>query len=164
VDALAKGGDRAATLRGYRRVWAVAMDNRVDLPGYKYYVDSETGERPGVYVAFVDLEPDETSDVEGVVFPVDGASVGALDTRERNYARADVTDRIDPPAGGDVHAYFGTSEARRRFERGRTSDTAVVSRAYLKAVGASTGDTPLPIRDLRRIDLPPQLAERPPRP
>jgi hypothetical protein len=125
------------------------MDNRVDLPGYKYWVDAETGERPAVYVAFVDLAPDPDAVVEGVVFPVDRAALAAFDERERNYERADVTDRIDPPAGGPVHAYRGTLEARQRFAAGPT----VIARDYLEAVGCSTAEAPLPIRDLRRINL-----------
>ena len=40
-----------AVLHGHRRRWGVAMDNAVDLPGYKAYVDPATGERPAVHVA-----------------------------------------------------------------------------------------------------------------
>ena len=61
-----------AELRGYRRRFDVAMDNSVDLPGYKYYVDEASGERPEVFVAFVDLVPDDAAAVNGVVFEVDG--------------------------------------------------------------------------------------------
>jgi hypothetical protein len=155
VDALAQGG-RDATLRGYRRRWGVAMDNRVDLPGYKYYVDAASGDRPAVYVAFVDLEPDPDALVEGVVFPVDEAALAALDSRERNYVRADVTGGIYPPTGGRVDAYFGSVDARARYSAGPT----VIARDYLLAGGASTRDAPVPIKDLRRVDL----AKKAPRP
>ena len=40
-----------ADLAGYRRGWGTAMDNRRDLPGYKYYAASD-GSRPAVSVAF----------------------------------------------------------------------------------------------------------------
>src|SRR3954452_9313466 len=68
VEALDAGG-RAAHLDGYRRRWQVAMDNSRDLPGYKYYVDPRTGERPRVFVAFLDLAPDPRARVNGVLFP-----------------------------------------------------------------------------------------------
>jgi dephospho-CoA kinase len=163
VDALPEGA-REATLRGYRTVWQVAMDNSVDLPGYKYYLDPASGERPAVYVTFLDLTPDPTAMVAGVVFPVDDGTLAALDARERNYERADVTDRIDPPLGGPVHAYFGSAPAHRRYEAGKAAGTAVIARAYVDAVGPSIEPAPVPIRDLRRVDLPAQLAERPFRP
>jgi gamma-glutamylcyclotransferase (GGCT)/AIG2-like uncharacterized protein YtfP len=169
VEALERGGS-AAELRGHRRRWAVAMDNRQDLPGYKYYVDVPSGERPAVYVAFLDLTPDPSSSVNGIVFPVDDDALTSLDARERNYGRREVTRQVSPPPGGRVWAYFGTPEAHERFQRGRSTGTAVVSRTYSDGVragfsqlgpdalprfDASTDDPPVPIRDLRRIDLPP---------
>jgi gamma-glutamylcyclotransferase (GGCT)/AIG2-like uncharacterized protein YtfP len=167
VDAIDAGG-RAAHLHGYRRRWQVAMDNRVDLPGYKYYVDAATGERPEVFVAFLDLDPDPQTAVNGVVFPVDETALQALDARERNYERIEVS--VDPPTGGRTFAYRGTAQARERFRRGRQSGTAVIARAYLDVVRAtfdqsgpegasafarSTDQPPVPIRDLVRVDLPP---------
>src|SRR3954467_12850461 len=99
VEALEAGG-APAELRGYRRRWAVAMDNTRDLPGYKYYVDPETGERPAVYVTYVDLVKDPYSAVNGVVF--EARDLAALDARERNYERREVTGDIDPPTGGRI--------------------------------------------------------------
>jgi gamma-glutamylcyclotransferase (GGCT)/AIG2-like uncharacterized protein YtfP len=129
------------------------MDNTRDLPGYKYYVDAETGERPAVYVAYVDLEPDPTQAVTGILFPVDPPALDALDRRERNYQRREVT--IDPAPQARVWAYFGTAAARGRFERGKANGTAVVARDYYERVeGASSDPPPVPIRDLTRIDVP----------
>jgi gamma-glutamylcyclotransferase (GGCT)/AIG2-like uncharacterized protein YtfP len=153
------------------------MDNTRDLPGYKYYVDAKTGERPAVYVAFLDLAPDPETTVNGVVFPATDEQLAALDSRERNYERREVTPEIDPPTGGTVYAYMGTEEARRRFETGRSDGSAVVTRAYLDQVrasferlgehelsahDASTDAVPLPIRDLERIDLGPGTGETAP--
>jgi hypothetical protein len=143
------------------------MDNSRDLPGYKYFVDAGTGERPDVYVAFLDLADDPGSAVNGVAFPVAGDALAALDRRERNYERRDVTEHVDadPPIGGRVWAYFGSAAAHERFARGN----AVISRAYLDLVRAgfdrlgpgelsrfdtSTEAPPVPVRDLRRIDIP----------
>jgi gamma-glutamylcyclotransferase (GGCT)/AIG2-like uncharacterized protein YtfP len=127
------------------------MDNTRDLPGYKYYVDPETGERPAIYVAYVDLVPDRKSSVKGVVFPVDAATLEALDARERNYERAEVA--VEPGPEGRVWAYFGTADARERFERGHAAGTAVIDREYYETVGAPERP-PAPIRALTRIDIP----------
>jgi cation transport regulator ChaC len=42
-------GTVPANLLGWRRSWAVAMDNSADLPGYKHYVSAD-GRRPAVIV------------------------------------------------------------------------------------------------------------------
>jgi len=127
------------------------MDNTRDLPGYKYYVDPETGERPAIYVAYLDLEPDPESSVKGVVFAVDAPALDQLDQRERNYQRAEVS--IDPAPDGRVWTYRGTADARRRFERGLAAGTAVVDRAYYDSV-RSADPPPVPIRSLTRVDTP----------
>ena len=146
------------------------MDNTRDLPGYKHYLDPVTGERPAVYVAFLDIVPDPSTAVNGVVFPAAPAELDALDSRERNYGRRDVTAHIDPPAGGRVWAYLGTQAARERFERGQAAGAAVIDPAYLDAVresfeqlgprerarfDASTDPPPVPVRALTRVDAPP---------
>jgi gamma-glutamylcyclotransferase (GGCT)/AIG2-like uncharacterized protein YtfP len=158
-----------ADLPGYRRRWQVAMDNSLDLPGYKYYVDAATGNRPAAFVTFVDLAPDAGSAVNGVVFPVEEGALPALDARERNYERREVTDRLSAALDGRVWAYFGRDEARERYQLGRSAGTAVVSRRYrdllregfaelgteeLARFAASTDDPGAPLRDLIRVDLP----------
>jgi hypothetical protein len=148
------------------------MDNSRDIPGYKYYVDAVTGERPAVFVAFVDLEPDPETDVNGVLFPVETDALSALDVRERNYERREVTELLSvAPASGRAWAYFGRADARGRYERGRAEGSLVVSRAYRDEVcegfaelgpdeerrfAASTEAPDAPIRDLERIDLTPE--------
>ena len=134
------------------------MDNTRDLPGYKYYVDPETGERPAIYVAYLDLAPDPGARTTGIQFGVEPAALEALDRRERNYERVELAD--------GVWAYIGTRAARERFERGRANGTAVVSRAYyegvkegLTQIGASLDPPPVPMRSLTRIDTP--LAKAP---
>ena len=164
---LAGAKGRPATLHGARRTWGVAMDNRVDLPGYKFYVDRDAGTRPAVYVAFLDLRV-AADTTNGVLFQA--TDLDALDDRERNYARVDVTDRVaGAPRGARVWAYLGRHEARERFRRGLADGWAVVSREYrervlagfralgdgaLEAFEASTDPLPCPLRDLERIDLP----------
>ena len=154
-------GAELAHLSGHRRTWGVAMDNSVDIPGYKHYV-TPAGERPDVKVCFLDLEPQPDTTVNGVCVPV--ARPDELDARERNYVRRDVSDLIEE-APGRVWAYFGSPDGRRRRREG----PAVISRAYLSGVdegfrrlGAeehrafveSTELGSLPVWDLERVDHP----------
>src|SRR3954462_5626102 len=86
-------------LLGHRRAWNVAMDNRRTIPGYQYYVDPDTAERPAperppVRVTFLNLYPAAEGRVNAVAFPVTADELDELDRRERNYDRIDVTRRI----------------------------------------------------------------------
>ena len=74
------------------------MDNTRDLPGYKHYIDPETGRRPAIYVTYLDLARDDEATTRGVVFPVDPPALEELDRRERNYRRSEV--RVE---GGHGH-------------------------------------------------------------
>jgi hypothetical protein len=161
---------RPATLRGYRRVWGVAMDNRVAVPGYKVY-ERPDGSRPAVDVAFLDLEPDAATTIAGALLAVDADALAALDRRERQYRRVDVGAQVDPPPAGPVWAYAGRDEGRARVARGRAGDgsAVVIQRAYLELVElafgalgadaleryrATTESPPFPVLELARVDLP----------
>lgn len=152
------------SLHGHRRVWGVAMDNRVDLPAYKHYLD-EWGERPAVYVAFLDLEPAPGVTVNGAAIPVDDAELPALDARERNYTRLAVDGGLDVELGGEVYTYVGSEAGRGRLRAGLAARTAVIHAAYrdnvlrgfeaagqLEAFVASTAPEPCPVRALTRVD------------
>jgi hypothetical protein len=175
----AAGDGRQCRLPGHRRVWGVAMDNRRTLPGYKYYLRPD-GSRPELFVAFLDLVREPGAAVDGVLFEV--PDLGAVDARERNYARVEVTGALDggpgsPDAGpgspdggpggpgglaGPVWAYLGLAEARERYARARAAGSAVVARAYLEGVRAGFAahglgfDTApeVPVVDLVRVDVP----------
>ena len=161
-----------AVLPGYRPVWGVATDNRRAIPGYKMYLRRSDGVRPAVYVAFLDLEPDPDSEVEGVVRPVSAQKLDELDRRERNYDRIEVTDEIlsGRSFDGPIWAYRGSEAGRERLREGRAERRAVVSRDYAEKVAAgfralgqddyghrliTEGLDGLPVLDLERIDLPP---------
>jgi cation transport regulator ChaC len=153
-------GQLRCRLRGYRRAWGVAMDNRRTIPGYKVYLDG-AGDRPEVFVAFLDLVADAGASVGGIAFPVGPDELAALDARERNYARVDVTSLVDAAVGGPVFAYLGLPEARARLASARSAGTAVIARGYLEAVEAGAAaagevlDPPdLPVRDLTRVEVP----------
>lgn len=153
---------------GFRRRWNVAMDNRRTLAGYKYYVDAGTGERPAVFVAFLNLVEHADSNVNGVILPVSDRDLDALDHRERNYDRLEISDRIAEALDGPVWAYLGSDAARRRYEQGAVAKAAIVDASYYEAVAdgfrvlgdgaldeysASTDEPACPIRRLRRIEL-----------
>lgn len=140
------------------------MDNRRTIPGYKYYVDPATGERPPVHVTFLNLYPAAEGRVNGIAFPVTAYALQELDRRERNYDRIDVTRLLDVDLGGTAWTYLGSEAARERFAAG----AAVVSQDYfeqiredfatvggLEAFDQSTDRLTVPLRPLTRVDLPP---------
>lgn len=161
-----------AVLMGFVRAWDVAMDNRLTIPGYKYYLDPATGERPSAFVTFLNIQRQPGSEVGGVLVPVDSTSLAVLDARERNYTRIDVTHDVGPATGERVYTYIGTAQARDRFRSGVRSETAVIDSNYLKGVEAgfqSLGSDALAAfrastrpavcrqRPLQRVDVPPDL-------
>jgi cation transport regulator ChaC len=122
-----------ADLWDFRRCWGVAMNNRVTVPGYKYYLD-ERGDRPDVSVAFLDIRPARGEAVNGLCLPVSEDQLARLDQRERNYIRRDVTAFCDLPAGDlRVWTYLGSAAGRRRFTIARSAGRAAIDRAYLDA-------------------------------
>jgi len=152
-----------ADLAGLRRIWGVAMDNRRDLPGYKYYTDG-AGARPEVFVAYLDLvaadavEDEAAARVNGLCLPVDDAALEQLDRRERNYERIDVSDRV-AAGGARVWAYVGMAAARERLAEGRRTGTAVIDAGYVRTVQAgfaALGDAELATvhTSLAAADLP----------
>ncbi|MGI8622779.1 MAG: gamma-glutamylcyclotransferase family protein [Solirubrobacteraceae bacterium] len=149
-------------LRGWRRRLGVAMDNSRLVPGYKVF-SAPDGTCPDVCVAFLDVEPCAGAAVNGVCLPVTARRLAALDRRERNYARFEVTEAVDDPPGR-VWTYVGRAESRARL---REAERAVVQAAYLRGVErafaalgqlerfrATTLPHGLEVVELRRVDLP----------
>lgn len=167
IAAAAASGARVVMLDGHRRRWGVAMDNRALVPGYKCFLAAD-GSRPPLHVAFLDIVPAADGHaVNGVCHPVTAEQLAALDRRERNYERHDVTERIEDPPGR-VWAYVGSPAGRARLAAGLRAGTAVVSRAYRDTVlgafarlghhelahfHASSDLDGLPVRELGRVDL-----------
>jgi len=166
----ANGSGALAELSGFRRFWGVATDNSRTVAGYKLYLLRRDGTRPAVGVAFMDVEPAQGRTVNGIVRPVGQDELEALDRRERNYDRIDVSDQIDVDCGGPIWTYRGSRAGRERLSRARAAGRAVVSRDYIdhvvagfRAVGseqqrafrASSDLEGLPVWDLDRVDLPP---------
>jgi hypothetical protein len=157
-----------ADLRGYRRAWGVAMDNRVDIPGYKYYVDPVSGDRPPVDLAFLDITPSVDDTVNGVCVPVTSDQLTTLDRREQQYDRIDVGARF-PMVAGPVWVYIGSAQGRERRRAGDLNGTTVVAREYRDSVlhgfdklgererlafETSTSPCGCPVVDLSRRDVP----------
>lgn len=156
-------------LVGFRRWWGVAMDNSRDLPNYKCYLD-EQGCRPGGFVAFLDIQEEAGSRVNGVCHQVSPENLVELDARERNYVRVDVTEMLSqPPPNGRVWVYQGSPEGRARAAHGRETGTAVIHQEYqdtvergFAALGVNELETYLettepggvPVVSLERVALP----------
>ena len=157
-----------ASLRGRRRGWGVAMDNSRDLPGYKFYRLRADGSRPAIAVAFLDIEPDPASAVTGICMPAGERDLAALDRRERNYERVDVSGALEGGPPGQVWTYPGSQAGRARLREGVAAGRAAVSRDYLAAVLAglasvapdeldgierSLRSAGLAVLDLDRVDI-----------
>lgn len=161
-------GSHVARLGGHRRVWGVAMDNGIDVPGYKSYRLRRDASRPAVFVAFLDIEPDPRDAVTGLCLPVDEQRLRELDLRERNYERVDVSSAIDA-AQGRVWTYRGSAAGRARLRDAVARGCAAISRDYrdgvlaalreivpadeLAAVSRDIGTDGLAVLDLERVEV-----------
>lgn len=129
-------------LRGFRRFWGAAMNNWEGGEEAKHFLDRDTGERPRIRVAYLDIEPSEGSAVNGVAIPVDAERLRAFDAREINYERVDVTGAFEPVADAEtaadpyapVFAYVGLDSARERCRQGAADGDLFVSRDYAAGV------------------------------
>lgn len=121
-------------LRGYRRFWGAAMNNWEGGEGAKHWLDRDTGERPRIRVAYLDIEPSEGDTVNGVAIPVDAERLQAFDAREINYERVEVTGAFDGPVSGRVFTYVGLDAARERCRQGAADGDIFVSRDYAAGV------------------------------
>ncbi len=150
-------------VRGYRRTWNIAMDNRVDISGYKYYLDKGTTHRPSLFVTFLNVYASPESRIGGLLFAVSAPELRHLDNRERNYRRIDISHQMERPVEGRVWLYRGRPEAEARFRTGQRQGQVVIARAYYRQVHeafrrfgdpaladylASTDAPTVPLRDL----------------
>lgn len=133
---VALGGEEAVPchLRGFRRCWDVAMNNWEGGPNAKHWLDRESGGRPRIRVAYLDLRSEEGSTVNGVALSVDAERLTELDAREVNYHRIDVSDALEGDVPGRVFAYIGLEAARERCRQGIADGNIFVSQSYFAAV------------------------------
>jgi len=153
-------------LHGYRRRWGAAMNNWEGGDAVKHFLDRETGERPRIRVAYLDLEPGGAEAINGLALPTDAARLVTLDAREVNYIRVDVTAAFEPAIPHRVFTYVGTEAARERCHQGAADGDIFVSRDYAAGVrraferlgpdaltefDRTTDPLPFPERDLRMV-------------
>jgi hypothetical protein len=152
-------------LRGFRRRWGVAMNNWEGGEGAKHWLDRATEERPRIRVAYLDIYEQAGSAVNGLVLPADAERLRALDARELNYKRVDVTSSFEPVVDGRVFTYCGLDAARERCREGARDGNVFVSSTYFASMRRSfdllapdalaefdrtTDPLPFPERDLLR--------------
>jgi hypothetical protein len=121
-------------LHGFRRHWGVAMNNWEEAEGAKHWLDRETGERPRIRVAYLDIYERKGSAVNGLALPVDAARLAAFDAREINYRRIEVSDSFEGDVSGRIFTYVGLDAARLRCRLGIVDGDIFVSRDYFAGV------------------------------
>jgi hypothetical protein len=152
------------------------MDNSMTIAGYKYYVDAVSKVRRDWFVVFLNIVPSPGAHVNGLLFETDGELLSRLDARERNYERVDASHLVSPMVQGTVWTYVGTPAAVDRFEAGRRTNRAVISREYRDGVvhdfarlgadalaqfQALTDPPPCPVMDLACVNLPETTGDQP---
>ncbi|HET6997921.1 MAG TPA: gamma-glutamylcyclotransferase family protein [Solirubrobacterales bacterium] len=121
-------------LRGFRRFWGAAMNNWEATEAEKHFLDPDSGLKPRIRVAYLDVEPRQGSSVNGLAIPVDATRLAELDLREVNYSRIDVSSAFEPAIPHRIFTYVGTAAARERC-RAETPDLIVqVSRQYVERI------------------------------
>jgi hypothetical protein len=148
-------------LRGFRRFWGAAMNNWEASDAQKHFVDPDSGLKPRLKVAYLDIEERPGSIVNGLAIPVDPTRLAELDLREINYRRIDVSTAFEPATSQRVFAYVGTPAARARA-RIETPGAAIhVSRQYVsrirRAFAALGGDE---LAEFERTTEPLRFPER----
>ncbi len=126
-------------LRNFRRCWNIAMDNSLNLPNYKYYIEVETGNRPESFITFINIRPNQGKAISGILFRVSHQDLKKLDRRERNYQRIDVTKRIEEQVEGKVWTYIGLKEAEQRYEQGLKQNKGMIAQDYIDSIHYAYG-------------------------
>jgi hypothetical protein len=89
---------------------------------------------PRIKVAYLDIEEQGGSSVNGLAIPANEGRLAELDLREVNYSRIDVSAAFRPRIPHRVFTYVGTDAARERSRR-ETPDAGVhVSRQYVERI------------------------------
>jgi len=154
-------------LLDHRRSWNVARDNHLDLPGYKFYRDPKTGERPAIFITYVNVVPAPGGWVNGVAFRVEDQELERIRQRERNYRLTEIGDLLDMPFDAPVYTSIGLEAARERYRRASSEGRARIPRAYFERIEgafrclgeepwavyrASTDPPEVPVAELERVD------------
>lgn len=122
-----------AKLLNFRRNWGAAMENAAADADAKFYVD-DSGVRPDLAIAFLDVYPSNLGNTNGVIFEVDEARLIELDRREIRYSRTEVTEQIvaEQDLHGRVWTYRGNTKSVEVAKRGKELGRACASREYVE--------------------------------
>ena len=115
------------------------MDNRRNLPGYKYYTDAGATGPGSTWRSWTSVDgPRSAPAVNGLCLPVDDAiwsgSTGVSATTTEPTCPIGVA--VGAPDGARVWAYIGTVAARARLAEGRRTGAAVIDAGYVRTVEA----------------------------
>lgn len=131
----------AAGLDGYGRRWNYgSMNLRGDW-------DADGARVVGGVVISLGLAPADDEQANGVIFAVSPDELAALDWRERDYERTDVSDRVAVEPGVEplvsgvrVVTYVPRPSAVERYLQARDERRAAVRRSYWDLVHAAFGE------------------------
>lgn len=121
---------RPGTLKNWRRGWNVAMDNASAESDTKHFLDPDTGQRPDIYVAWLNVYQRTGAHVNGVFLPTTAAALAALDLRERNYRRVEVSEGASLATHLPIWTYTGLAAGVERFRVGLATGALFVSSDY----------------------------------
>ena len=126
---------RIAHVSGYGRRWNYGSMN---MRGDWRHDDVEV--REGVVIS-LGLEAAPTEVCNGVIVHITSDELAALDWRERDYERTDVSDltAIDGRIDGPVHAYVPRPSAVERYEAARDAGRAAIRQTYWHLVREAFG-------------------------
>jgi hypothetical protein len=85
-------------------------------------------------VCYLDIGRRAEAVVNGVALEVGPDELPALDERERNYERREVTEQLSVSLGGRVWAYVGQRAGRARARRGRRERRLAIASSYRERV------------------------------
>jgi hypothetical protein len=150
-----------ARLVDFRRTWGVAMNNWEATDAGKYFVDPESGLKPHIRVAHLDIEESAGAMVNGLAIPVDEKRLAEFDVREVNYLRIDVSAAFRLAIPHQVFAYRGTDEARERCRLDIAGAEVQVSRGYVSRIReAFAAMGPTELEEYERTTGPLRFPER----
>ncbi len=124
-------------LKGYKRVWNVAKNNKYVIGIRKIYRDNKTGDWFDGSPVFLNIVPSDdcNTPVNGIIVEVDDNDLDWFDLREEHYYRVNVTDLIvNPPENAVIYAYVGTDDDIAFYEQEKDLERAKIPNMYIKMV------------------------------
>lgn len=142
------------------------MDNRVNLPHYKYYLDSRSGQRFDGFVAFLNVYPAPNAQILGILFAVNDQEIQRLDQRERNYQRLEISQCLTMPPNTaqnfppswSAWVYRGLDAAEQRYRQGVAVGKIAIAQPYADTVAAAyTSLGPAALQNYQSTTDPPPI-------